>query len=154
MKKKVFVSLLLAFALAAVVMVVPAFAQGETPPPPNINDIFIIVASLVGFPACLAVGINVGKAWLNLPDGLAPKITLWATLAVFVGCGVALFTGHLEIVRAIDIQLGYVATFLLTFSAFVTELGLAKFWHFTLKGTPVIGKSFTLDKQKTLKTLK
>jgi hypothetical protein len=117
---------------------------------PNINDIFAIIASLIGFPAFLAAVINVGKAWFGLPDGLAPKITLYATLAVFVGCGVALFTGHLDVVAAIDVQLGYVAAFLLTFSAFVTELGLAKFWHFALKGTPVIGKSYSSEKKQPM----
>jgi hypothetical protein len=137
--------------LVALIFATPAFAQTETPPPmPNVNDIFPLVASLIGWPAFLAALINTAKAWFDLPDGLAPKITLYATLVVFAGCGVALFTGHLDVVQAIDLQLGYAAAFLLTFSAFVAELGLTKGFHLMLRGTPVIGKSYSYDKEQAL----
>jgi len=140
--------LILLFVLVlALTIATPVFAQGTEPPatPPNINDIFGIFAALIGFPAFLAACINIGKTWFGLKDSLAPQLVLWATLVAFVGCGIALFMGKLDVVQVIDIQLGYVGAFLLTFSAFVTELGLAKFWHFVLRGTPLIGKSYTWD---------
>ena len=136
---------ILLIVIVAFAFTVPAMAMGESPPPPNINDIFGIFAALIGFPAFLAACINIGKTWFGLKDSLAPQLVLWATLVAFVGCGIALFMGKLDVVQVIDIQLGYVGAFLLTFSAFVTELGLAKFWHFVLRGTPLIGKSYTWD---------
>jgi hypothetical protein len=142
--KKILTILFIA-SIIALSSAAPVYAMSEAPPPPNINDVFGIFAALIGFPAFLAACINVGKAWFGLSDGLAPKIVLWATLTAFVGCGIALFMGKLEVVRAIDLQLGYAGTFLLTFSAFVTELGLAKGYHAILRGTPVIGKSYTYD---------
>jgi hypothetical protein len=110
----------------------------------NINDLFPIFASLIGFPAFVAAGVNIAKSY-GLADGLASKIVAYVTLTGFIGVGVAYFTGNLPMLNQIDAQLGTLATFLVTFAAFVSELGLAKLWHAALKGTPLIGKSYSLE---------
>ena len=105
----------------------------------NINDLFPLFASLIGFPALIAAGVNVAKYFGLLGDGLAPSVVFWANLVGFVGVGVAYFTGHLALLSQIDSQFGSVATFLLTFVAFLSELGITKLYHVGLKGVPVLG---------------
>jgi hypothetical protein len=111
----------------------------------NINDLFPLFASLVGAPALIAALVNIAKTFQWVPDTEAPKYVFWANIVVFVGVGVAYFTGNLPLLSQIDVQLGSFATFLLTLVAFVTELGLAKVYHVGLRGYPAIGKSRTYD---------
>lgn len=107
----------------------------------NINDILPLFASLVGFPALVAAGVNVAKYFNVLSDGQAPGVVFWVNIVGFVGVAIAYFTGHLDLLSQIDVQLGNTATFLLAFVAFVSQLGFAKLYHAGLKGSPVIGKS-------------
>lgn len=103
--------------------------------------IFPAFAALVGFPALLAALINIGKQFGIVPDGFAPKIVLVVNILAVVGVGYLFFTGNQPLLVAIDEQLGTLATFLLTFAAFVAELGLAKGANNALRGTPLIGFS-------------
>ena len=107
----------------------------------NINELFPLFASLVGFPALVAAAVNVAKYFDFLPDGAAPAVVFWVNIAGFVGVAVAYFTGNTPLLAQIDAQLGSLAMFLLTFVTFIGELGFAKLYHAGLKGTPVIGKS-------------
>jgi len=107
----------------------------------NINELFPLFASLVGFPALVSAAVNVAKYFDFLPDGAAPAVVFWVNIAGFVGVAVVYFTGNLEVLTKIDAILGDVATFLLSFVAFVSQLGFAKLYHAGLKGSPVIGKS-------------
>jgi len=111
----------------------------------NINDLFPLFAALVGFPALVAVGVNIAKkaGWLN--DGSAPTVVFWVNIAGFIGVGVLYFTGNLPLLNQIDAQLGLTAEFLLTLGAFVFQLGAAKVAHASLRGAPGIGKSFSKD---------
>ena len=107
----------------------------------NINELFPLFASLVGFPALVAAAVNVAKYFELLPDGTAPAVVFWVNIAGFVGVAIAYFTGNTPLLTQIDAQLGSLAMFLLTFVTFIGELGFAKLYHAGLKGTPVIGKS-------------
>jgi hypothetical protein len=124
---------------------------------PNVNDVFGILASLIGFPALLAVLINVAKTIklpngeYLLPDGYAPKVVLYANLLALVGVGVALFTGNLPTLYAIDLQLGYAGSFVLTLAAFISQLGLAKGYNAILRGLPLVGKSYSMEKKELAK---
>jgi len=109
----------------------------------DFNQLFPIFASLVGFPALVTAVVNVAKNYGWISDGSAPKVVGYLTFAGFVGVAVAYFTGNLPLVSQVDTQLGSFATFLLTFAAFVGDLGLAKVYHAGLRGTPFIGKSFS-----------
>jgi hypothetical protein len=107
------------------------------------NQIFVIFATLVGFPALVAAVVNVLKYFNVVTDTQAPKAVSILTLLGFVGVGIAYYTGNVPILSGIDAQLGQVATFLTTFLAFVIDLGLAKVAHASLRGTPFIGKSYS-----------
>jgi len=107
----------------------------------NINDLFPLFASLIGFPALVAAAVNVAKYFGVLPDGSAPKVVFWVNLVGFVGVGALYFTGNLPLLTELDKQFGSLALFLMTLVSFIGELGFAKLYHAGLKGTPVIGKS-------------
>jgi len=109
----------------------------------DINQIFPIFAALVGFPAFLAATVNALKYFGVLQDGQAPAVVFYANLAALVGVGVLYFTGNLPLLSQIDSQLGSLATFVVTLIAFIVDLGGTKLFHFVLRGSPVIGTSFT-----------
>ena len=109
----------------------------------DFNQLFPLFASLVGFPALVAAVTNIAKNYGWISDGSAPKVVGWLTLAGFLGVAVAYFTGNIPVIATVDFQLGGLASFLLTLAAFVGDLGLAKVYHTGLRGTPVIGKSFS-----------
>jgi hypothetical protein len=111
----------------------------------DINSIFSIFAALVGFPALIAAGVNVAKYFKLVGDTQAPKVVFWANIVLFVGVAVAFFTGNLPLLNQLDTQMGNIAAFMLTFVAFITDLGLAKAYHTGLRGTPVIGKSYSQE---------
>jgi hypothetical protein len=110
-----------------------------------LNDVFPALAALIGFPALLAAGINMAKQF-GLPDGYAPKVVLYGNLAMFVFVLYLSFAGKLSILSAIDSQLGTLAAFLVTFSAFVADIGLTKLFHAGLRGVPLIGYSYSHKK--------
>ncbi len=113
----------------------------------NLNEIANIVALLIGFPAFLSAALNLGKYFNWIKDGQAPTIILWANLVAFVAVSVAVYTGNLDLVGSVDNQLDTFAKFLVAFTTFVAELGLTKVAHVSLKGTPVIGHSFSAKKK-------
>ena len=110
----------------------------------NLNDLFPLFASLIGFPAFIAAAVNVAKYFEVLPDGAAPAVVFWVNLVGFVGVAVAYFTGNVELLTKIDAQFGSFALFLLSFVSFIGELGFAKLYHAGLRGSPVVGKSYSL----------
>jgi hypothetical protein len=109
----------------------------------NVNDLFPLFAALVGFPAFLAAVVNVLKYFGVLADGQAPDVIFWANIAGFAGVALAYFTGNLPLLNQIDLQLGGLATALLSFVAFISQLKLAAVYHAGLRGAPLIGTSFS-----------
>ncbi len=105
----------------------------------QLQTILDIVAGLVGFPALLAALINVAKSMGWLPDGAAPKVNLIAHIAAYVGVGVAVFLGKVDILPGLDAQLSAAANVLLAVLAFLTSLGVTPKAHEWLKGLPVVG---------------
>lgn len=110
-----------------------------------LNLIFPTFVALLGFPALLAALINIGKVFGWIPDGLAPRVVLYANLVALIAVGYFAFTGKIDILTAIDNQLGVAAAFLVTFTTFVAELGLAKGFNNALRGTPIIGYSHSAE---------
>lgn len=103
-----------------------------------LNIVFPTLMTLVGFPALLAALINVWKQ-IGLPDGAAPTVSLIVWLIGFVGVFYLVATGKVELLKVIDVQLGILASFLLAFGTFATEIGLTKLFNQALKGVPFIG---------------
>lgn len=114
----------------------------------NVNDLFPLFAALVGFPAFLAALVNVLKYFGILADGQAPGVIFWANIVGFVGVAVAYFTGNLPLLNQIDLQLGNLATALLSFVAFIAQLKLAAVYHAGLRGSPLIGYSYSAKANK------
>lgn len=104
-----------------------------------LTTVLNLVAGLVGFPALLAVLINIAK-YFGLPDGSAPAVNFWAHLAVYVSVAVAVFFGKVDLIPSIDLALGNFANILLTILAFLTSIGVAKFTHEkVIRRFPIIG---------------
>lgn len=111
-----------------------------------LNLIFPTMAMLVGFAAFVAALINLLKLF-GLPDGLAPRVSMILHLVMFGVVVYFAYLGRVEVVTMIDAQLGIVATFLVLFGTFVSEIGLTKFIHErALRGLPVIGMSYSQGK--------
>jgi len=109
--------------------------------------VFPALAALVGFPALGAAIINLAKNF-GLPYGTAPQVSLVFNLLGFVGVFYLVSTGQVEVLKALDVQLGVLAAFVVSFTTFAVEVGLTKIFHQAFKGLPVIGYSHTLEKKK------
>jgi hypothetical protein len=114
----------------------------------DINILIPLFVSLLGFPAIVAAGINALKYFSLVTDGQATEIVFWANIVGFVGVAIAYFTGNVPLLTQIDALLGDWALFIISFISFITQLGLAKIYHASLKGAPVIGTSFTLKEDQ------
>lgn len=103
--------------------------------------VLTLVAGLVGVPAFIAAAINVAK-YFGLADGLAGTVSMFAHLVVYVGVGVLVYLGKVDILAGLDVQLGNLANILLTVLAFLSSLGIAKKFHAgVLRGLPLVGYS-------------
>lgn len=105
-----------------------------------LNEVLTLVAGLVGFPAFLAAAINVAK-YFGLPDGSASMVSLLAHLAVYVGVGLAVAFGKVDLLPGLDVQLGAAAEVLLSVLALLSSLGITRKYHGLVRGIPFVGKS-------------
>lgn len=111
----------------------------------NLELVLRLVAGLVGFPACLAAVINVLKYFGAVKDDQAGKVNVVAHLVAYVAVAVAVFTGKVDILPGIDVQLGNVANLLIAVLAFLSSTGIAKGFHVgVLRGLPLLGHSHTV----------
>lgn len=104
--------------------------------------VFPALYALVGFPALVAASINLAKAF-GLPDGKAPTVSLVFNTFGFLGVFYLISTGNVALLTALDVQLGIVAAFVISFTTFAVEIGLTKVFHAALKGLPYIGFSYS-----------
>lgn len=112
-----------------------------------LTEVFPVFAALVGFPAFLAAAVNLLKVF-GLADGLALKVVAWANVLALAGVFILLAAGRVPLLALVDEELGKIAVFTIAFTAFATEIGLTKLFHEALKGIPLIGKSYSLEKDK------
>lgn len=105
------------------------------------------VAALGGVALLITVVVNVLKFFNVVKDGDAPKwiggFTLVSVLALYV---TRLFIPAFDPagIDATLFEIACVGQYILTF---VVSLGISKLSHITLRGIPIIGKSFSLDRQ-------
>jgi hypothetical protein len=104
--------------------------------------------ALGGFAALIAVVVNVLKLFNVVKEDDAPK---WVgglnLLGILVMYGFRLFNPAFAF-SALDptmMEIATVATFILSY---VAQLGISKITHLSIKGTPFIGKSYSLDAAK------
>jgi hypothetical protein len=113
------------------------------------QDVIVEFASLIGFAALVAVIINILKYFKVVDDGAATK---WSSGLNLVGL-LALLVYRLFVCKDCDVTpydstLATIANILSYILAFVVQLGVSKTAHVALKGTPLIGTSFTLMRAK------
>lgn len=111
-------------------------------------DLVVQLTALAGFAALIAFVINLGKVVGFVKDGTAEK---WSAGLNLVGLiilfSVKIFRPDLDI-EGIDqtlLQVANIGTYIL---GFVLQLGVSKFSNYAVKGVPIIGKSYSLDKSK------
>lgn len=116
-----------------------------------LNIVFPAFVALVGFPALAAAVGNLLKAFGAVGDGAAPTVSLIFNLIGFLGVFYLVATGQVELLKALDVQLGILASFIVSFTVFAVETGLTKLFHQAFRGMPGIGYSFTLQSLKKSK---
>ena len=110
------------------------------------TNLIVMFASLVGYAALVAVVINVLKFFKVIKDGDADTWNAGANLLGLVA--LFIFTlvrpDALVMIPGIDQNLQAVAAFLSYVFTFVVQIGVSRAAHAAIKGTPVIGTSYTL----------
>jgi uncharacterized membrane protein YuzA (DUF378 family) len=153
MKSKSLVTGLFVIALL-LVMTISVSASAPTQPgpapatPPSFADLVLQWGSLAGAGVLIAVLINIGKALGWVHEG---QSTTWSTILNIVGMIALLllqiFKPDMDI-AALDGAAGQIAQVLIILVGLVTQMLSSKGAHFALKGTPLIGKSFSLPAPK------
>lgn len=145
MKARILVLVIvLSLALVSNVM-----ALHDAPPPKaGINDIQVVFAALVGWPALLLALTSLGKKLGWLPDGSAPTFVYWANLVAFGAVGFLVFTGQLDLLASIDASFSTLAVIIaniaVLFGVFApASLAANKFLYMHVRGAPFYGYSHT-----------
>ncbi|MBE0573328.1 hypothetical protein IH575_00290 [Candidatus Dojkabacteria bacterium] len=115
-----------------------------------LDQVVVLVGSLVGFSALISLLINAAK-WIGwVQEGQAQKISAGANLIlILVVYFLRLFIPEFDIVGLDPImsEAAAVGTLILSF---ILQLGFGKVTHETVKGLPIVGKSFSLEREKDL----
>jgi len=104
--------------------------------------------ALVGFAAFVSALINVGKTFGIVKDGDAATWSAGLNLAGLAALLIInIFWPDINI-KFIDDQLGALAGVLTTITAYIVQLLASKAAYVALKGTSVIGTSYSLQESK------
>jgi hypothetical protein len=123
----------------------PAFAQSSPPVAEtvDINALLVAAGSLVGWGALIAVFVNIGKTLKFVTDGTAP---IWVTGGNLLGMAllfiVKLIKPDLD-VGQVDQMAGALSVMLGAILQFITMIASSKLTYMAVKGTPLIGKSYS-----------
>lgn len=115
------------------------------------ENLVALFGSLVGVGALIAALINVGKVAGWVKDGTAPTwstgLNLLGLLILFV---LGLFKPDVDLVYA-DQVAGQVANIMLMVTGLVVQLLSSRATHSALKGTKVLGASYSLQQSAVMK---
>ena len=119
----------------------------------DLNSLVVFFGSLAGVGSFIAVLINIGKTVGLVKEGQAQAYSLGMNLA---GLMILFVVGIVKPdvnIQGMDAQMGAVGSVLMIIFSFAWQLYSSKFAHDNiLKGTPIIGASFTLlDEQAKAK---
>lgn len=152
MKKKWFITLLLATLLALLVACSPMpalLAAAEVPLPAEVFDIVIMImlgfASLVGVSKLVTVLVNLLKLTGLVKDGTSAQWAAGFNLAAFIALVLlGVFRPDLTM-ELLDGYAGQIAAILLFVLGFITQIVGSKTGHDALRAAnvPLIGKSFS-----------
>jgi len=106
-----------------------------------LTDLFTGFLALAGVAALIAALINVGKAIGWVPDGAAPKFSLWLNLVFFALFVIlSIFKPDVDI-AGLDANAQAVAQLMIGALAFIGQLGVSRVSNAALRGTPLVGFS-------------
>lgn len=119
------------------------------------NNIVLEVAALAGFAALVSLIINILKivkikGQPVVTDGSAQKWSAGLNLAGILALYVYRIFYPEAPVTGIDATLMEIATVGSYILMFISQLGISKVTHEIVKGTPVIGRSYSLDRLRIL----
>jgi len=105
--------------------------------------------ALAGVGSLIAVLVNIGKTVGLVKDGQAPTWSAALNLAGLIALFVLQLLGKSDLVPALDNQAGALASVLTALFAFIWQLIVSLKAHGALKGTRIIGKSFSAERDST-----
>ena len=105
--------------------------------------------TLAGVGSLIAVLINIGKTVGLVKDGQAPTWSAGLNLAGLIALFVLQVLGKADLVPGLDNQAGALASALTAVFGFVWQLIVSLKAHSALKGTRIIGKSFSAERDST-----
>lgn len=111
-------------------------------------EIVVFVASLVGFAALITLLINVAKFLGWVKEGDAAKYAAGANLVLtLVVYGFKLFRPDFDFMQVDPIvqEAATVGTLIFTY---ILQLFGSQFTHETVRGLPIVGKSFSFDREE------
>lgn len=109
----------------------------------TLDQLFALFVSLAGTGSLIAAIVNALKTFGVVADGQAPQWSLGLNLiGLVVLFAIGLFAPTADI-QGLDGIAAQVAQILSLVLGLVVQLGGAKWAHGLLKGTPVVGKSFS-----------
>ena len=117
----------------------------------DVVTLFADFVKLAGLAGVSTVLINVAKTFGVVKDGQAPGLVVIGNAVLFLVFTVLkVFSPALDW-GAVDSNVTLASNLLLGLVALLAQMGLSKAWHFSLKGLPFIGKSFSGEAAKSAK---
>jgi Mg2+/Co2+ transporter CorB len=114
----------------------------------SLEALLTLVMSLAGVGSLVAVLVNIGKAVGLVKDGQAPMYTTGAGLLVMVILFIAGIIKPDFDVAGTDTVVGQVAQILSMIFSLVWPLISARLTHNAIKGTPILGKSYSQEQSR------
>jgi hypothetical protein len=114
----------------------------------SLDQIMTTLASLGGVAAFFTVLVNILKTVGIIKDGQAVNVV---TVLNFVGAGIIIvlqLLGKIDLLPIIDSTAGTIAQIAMLVFGLVWQLIVSKQTHEVLRGFPLIGKSFSADREK------
>ena len=109
----------------------------------ELTDLALQYGSLAGVAAFVAVLINIGKTIGVVKDGSSQQWSLALNVIGFLGfIALGVFTPDISI-EGLDQNAATLANILLSLLGLFVQLGVSRGTHNTLKGLPLVGKSFS-----------
>jgi len=114
----------------------------------DISQLIQIVLGLGGVGAVISALVNVGKTLKWIKDGQAQNWVTGGNLLVMIGVFVLTLLGKTDVIQVIDPAAGTIAQIITLVFGLVIQLLSSKLTHFALKGTAIVGKSYSVEAAK------
>ena len=113
----------------------------EPPVTIDLPSLAAFFVGLAGIAALVAALVNLGKRFGIVPDGAAPKVAGFLTLAFFAGLVTTRILWPDFDYQSVDVVAGVIAQILVGVLGLIGQLGISKAANAGLRGVPLIGYS-------------